>query len=64
MENLDIRLLVKESGLTYRAIAKEMGIHYGSLSRLMRKPLSPENRIRILTAIDRLREMEETSCDI
>ena len=64
MENLDIRLIVNESGLTYRAIAEEMGIHYASLSRLMRKCLSPENRIRILTAIDRIKERERTCYDI
>ena len=58
MENVDIRLLVSDSGLTYKAIAKEIGIHRGSLSRLMRTQLSPENRIRILTAIDQIKARE------
>lgn len=58
MENIDIRLLVADSGLTYKAIAEELGIHRGSLSRLMRKQLSPQNRVRIMTAIDRLKARE------
>lgn len=64
MENVDIRLLISDSGLTYKAIAKEIGIHRGSLSRLMRKDLSPENRTRILTAINKIKDREGTSCDI
>lgn len=58
MENVDIRLLVSDSGLTYKDIAKEIGIHRGSLSRLMSRQLSPENRIRILTAIDQIKARE------
>ena len=58
MENIDIRLAVADSGLTYKAIAKEIGIHRCSLSRLMRTQLSPENRIRILTAIDQIKARE------
>lgn len=58
MENIDIRILVSDSGLTYKDIAKEIGIHRGSLSRLMSRQLSPENRIRIVTAIDRIKTRE------
>lgn len=54
MENLDIRLLVRDSGLTYRQIAKVLGITYWYLSKLMSKPLSVKNRIRILDAIGEL----------
>lgn len=64
MENIDIRLLVADSGLTYKAIAEELGIHRGSLSRLMRKQLSPKNRVRILTAIDRLKAREAKESDV
>lgn len=59
MENLDIRFIVTSSGLTYKAVAQEIGISRYYLSRIMRKPLSPNNRIRILTAIDRLKAREE-----
>lgn len=54
MENLDIRLLVRDSGLTYRQIAKTLGITHWYLSKLMGKPLSVKNRIRILDAIGEL----------
>lgn len=64
VENIDIRLLVADSGLTYKAIAEELGIHRGSLSRLMRKQLSPKNRVRILTAIDRLKAREAKESDV
>lgn len=64
MENLDIRLMVMESGLTYKAIAEEIGIHRGHLSRLMRTRLSPENRVRIITAIDRIKAREAEDSDV
>ena len=54
VENLDIRLLVKDNGLTYRKIAKTIGITSWHLSHLMSKPLSVKNRIRILAAIGEL----------
>ena len=54
MENLDIRLLVKDNGLTYRKIAQTIGITHWYLSKLMSKPLSVKNRIRILDAIGEL----------
>lgn len=64
MKNLDIRITVNESGLTYKQIAKEIGISPEWLCRLMRNDLSPENKIRILTAIDRIKERERTCYDI
>ena len=64
MKNLDIRIAVKESGLTYKAIAKEIGISPEWLCRLMRADLSPENRIRIMTAIDRLKAREAKGSDV
>ena len=44
MENLNIRLMVKESGVTYRRIAKEIGVSTSYLSRIMSKPLSLDSR--------------------
>lgn len=55
MENLDIRLLVSESGLRYKDIAKTMEICPEYLSRMMKKPLSLRNKARILDAIEKLR---------
>lgn len=56
MKNIDVRVLVTESGLTYKEIAKELNISQEWMSRLMRYTLSPENRERILSAVMRLRE--------
>ena len=64
MENLDIRFMVTGSGLTYKAIAQEIGISRYYLSRIMRKPLSPKNKIRIMTAIDRLKAREAKDSDV
>ena len=54
MRNLDIRVMVSESGLKYTEIAKHMGISRVWLSNLMRYDLTPENRSKILRAIREL----------
>ena len=51
MRNLDIRVMVSESGLKYTEIAKHRGISRIWLSNLMRYELTPENRSNILKAI-------------
>lgn len=56
MRNLEIRVMVSESGLLYQDIAKQMGISRVWLSNLMRHDLSPENRSKILKAIRELKE--------
>lgn len=56
MRNLEIRVMVSESGLLYQDIAKKMGISRVWLSNLMRHDLSPENRNKILKAIRELKE--------
>lgn len=56
MRNLDIRIMVSESGLRYIDIAKQMGISRVWLSNLMRYDLTPENRNKILKAIRELRK--------
>ena len=52
--NEDLRLEIFKSGLTYREIAKQMGITYIWLSRAMSRKLTPEMRRRITEAIERL----------
>ena len=59
MRNLDIRILVSESGLKYKDIARAMYISRQYLSRLMSEELSPQNRERILRAIDKLTEKKD-----
>ena len=54
MRNLDIRVMVSESGLKYTDIARQMGISRQYLSLLMRYDLTPENRSKILRAIREL----------
>lgn len=60
MENLDIRVRVYDSGITYRAIADKLGVTPEYLSRLMRKPLSDKNKQRIAKALDELESRGET----
>lgn len=54
MKNLDLRQIVETSGLKYQAIAKEMGISPAWLCRLMKRELTPENKLRIMGAIRQL----------
>ena len=54
MKNIDIRVLVSENRLKYKDIAEEVGISPEWLSHLLRFTLTPENKIRIMEAIDRL----------
>lgn len=55
MENLEIRLIVSDMKLTYREIAKQIGICPEHLSRCMRHPLKPQMESRIISAIESLR---------
>ena len=54
MKNLDIRMLVSDSGLKYKDIADEMNITPEWLSKLMRHTLTTDNKIRIYHAINAL----------
>ena len=58
MKNLDIRILVRENGLTYKRIAQKIGISPEWLSRLMARKLSDENRERIISAVEAMIEEE------
>ena len=56
MNNLDIRLMVAESGIKYKDIAKKIGISATYLSTLMRYELTPVMRDRIVRAIAELKD--------
>lgn len=58
VKNLDVRILVSESGLKYKAIADQMGISAEWLSKLMKHTLTAENKARIIAAINKLKEVE------
>ena len=59
MNNLDIRLYVKDSGLLFNDVAEQMGVTPEYLSRVLRYQLKPEMRERILTAVRELRGESE-----
>ena len=56
LENIEVRRQVAEVSLRYKDIAKQIGVTPEHLSRCMRYPLKPEMYIRIVTAIQCLRE--------
>lgn len=64
MKNLDIRLKVSESGVTYKEIARVMGITPPYLSRLMASPLSEERKREILLAVDFLSREKVKANDV
>ncbi len=51
MENIDIRLMLIDKGITNKQIAATIGITPEYFSRLMSKPLSAHNRQRIMYAV-------------
>ena len=55
MKNIDIRVMVAESGLRYKDIAAELGISPEWLSKLLRYTLSPDNKARIVAAIEKMK---------
>ena len=56
MENMDLRVIVEKSGLKYQKIAETMGISPAWLCRLMKRKLTADQKLRIMRAIDRLKE--------
>ena len=59
MNNLDIRLDVKDSGLLFKDVAEQMGVTPEYLSKVLRYKLKPEMRERILSAIRELKGESE-----
>lgn len=51
MENIDIRLMLSDKGISNKHVAKIIGISPEYFSKLMSKPLSPYNRQRVLHAV-------------
>ncbi len=64
MQNLDLRIRIENAGLRYRDVAQKMGIRGETLSRILRKPVSQKNWLRITNAITELEnEKKETLHD-
>ena len=54
MENIDIRLMLIDKGITNKQIAATIGITPEYFSRIMSKPLSAHNRQRIFDAVTKI----------
>lgn len=52
LNNLDIKGAIKKAGLKQWQVADIYGINDGNFSRLLRKPLKGEKRVRVLRAIE------------
>lgn len=52
--NLDMRVAVADSKISYKAIAAQMGVTPEYLSRVMGRPLKGDMRARILAALAEL----------
>ena len=56
--NLNVRVIVAESGVSYRQIAAQMRVTPEYLSRVMGKPLKTEMLARIMGAVEALTGQE------
>lgn len=54
MNNLEIRMAIKNARLFNYEIAAELGLSETSFSRKLRKELLPDEKERVLAAINRL----------
>ena len=54
--NDDVRRMARESGVPFWRICQEIGVSEATLTRVMRTPLSKENRKIITDAIVRIAE--------
>lgn len=54
MENMEIRIALVKYAIKHYQLAEALGIVDSSLSRKLRKELPPEEKERILSAIERL----------
>lgn len=52
--NIEVRVQMMENGITQYDLAKELSITPSWVSRLLRKSLSPKDRKRIMSAIEKL----------
>ncbi|WP_217587021.1 hypothetical protein [Lentibacillus saliphilus] len=51
MNNRDVRKAIKDAGITQWQVADAYGLHEGNFSRLLRKELNLEEKIKIYEAI-------------
>lgn len=59
--NIEVRVQMMEHGITQYDLAKELSVTPSWVSRLLRSNLSPKDRMRIMSAIEKLLK-EEKQC--
>lgn len=59
MANEDIKDLIKKKRLFQYEVADAMGISEGYLATILRKPLSEDQKAKVLTAIEMIIEKED-----
>lgn len=59
MNNLDIRKAIKDNDFKYWQVANKLGMTDGNFSRLLRIELQETEKVRILNAINDLKEDRE-----
>lgn len=56
LRNIDVRLIIGESGFRYQDVARQMKVTPTWLSHLLRYDLSQKDKARILAALKELHE--------
>lgn len=59
MNNLDIRKAIETNNFKYWQVANKLGMTDGNFSRMLRVELKKENKVRVLNAINELKEERE-----
>lgn len=64
VKNKEIRLAIENAGLRQWQVAEAYGVHEGNFSRLLRKELKEDNKLKILAIIQELKkyELEQAAC--
>lgn len=60
LRNLDVRAAIEASELRYWWVAEELGVACGTFSNWLRRELPPEEKRKILAAVQRLSDRQES----
>lgn len=55
-KNQDLRNQIQGSGVFMYEVAEMLGVHEGTLSRMLRKDLTPRERARIIAALEEVKK--------
>ena len=56
LANVDVRMMIRSSGLTQYRVSRELGISESYFSRMLRDPLDEKTRAKVLAAIDTIKK--------